>query len=89
MSQVNKLLTIKPVQIAVWKHFGIDMNCPLPEFEDALLYGTVSDMIHKPEIKDLIISNLSDDKCFYGGLTSYQKRRLREFDEYAAAAYTP
>jgi hypothetical protein len=87
MSQINELLTKEPVQRAVWANFGIDSNCPLPNFDSDLLYGSVSEIIHKPEIEDLVISNMSDQRCFYEALAKIQKRKIREFNEYEAAAY--
>ena len=90
MSAVNKMLTMhSTVREAIWQHFQLPETCKLPQFDNELLYGAVSSIIHNPNYRNVIVSDKSvlDYANFFQNLADFYGRSLQTFNEELAAAY--
>ena len=90
MGTVNKILRSSTVWSAVLKRFHLPPDCTLPLLDSStLLYGTLSELIHHPEVKSVIVSDLSsgDYQVFFAGLAKLYKLKLSQFDEIHAEGY--
>ena len=87
MSAVNSVLKEPQVFEAVWAHFKLDRAFPLPDFDESMLYGAVSEIIHNPSIREIIVSDASSGQYrgFFGELARYNKRSVVLFDEMLAS----
>ena len=87
-SKVNAVLTNSLVQSAVWGHFNFSTSTVLPEFSEALLYGAVSEVIHRPNVRGLLVSDKAETtyKDFFATLATRYNAKYTEYDEEQAMA---
>ena len=58
MSSINKLLLNENVQKYAWEKLSIDKNVIFPSFSERIIYGELSEMIHRPELNMLYMSDI-------------------------------
>jgi hypothetical protein len=88
MKVAENVLKVSPIHATVWKYFNFDANCPLPNLDPNLLYGTLSDVVHTPKCKEIIISDhaIPQIRCFFNLLAKHQCTSVREYKEVIALA---
>jgi len=63
----------------------------MPVFEEQLMYGAISLILHNPVLDVVIVSDRASTayKRFFEKLAAQKKKQFKEFSEFAAAAYEP
>ena len=87
-SKVNAVLTNSLVQSAVCGQFNISTSIVLPEFSELLLFGAVSELIHRPDVRGLLVSDKAEKtyKDFFATLATRYNAKYNEYDEEQAMA---
>ena len=88
MTRINEALSVDDVRKLVWKALGFDESVQLPSFPSDLLYGRLSEMLHLPKFRSILISDTEDEgyKVFFLTLVSHYKLTSEEFSEEEAVA---
>jgi hypothetical protein len=83
MTTVNRLLKNDVIWDLIKRKFGFSNERKFPDFDDKLLYGVLSELIHNPDIENIIVSNLASNnyKDFFLELGVYFNRKCKEFNE--------
>ena len=92
MTTINKVLQPMGVWSSILIHFQMSSNITLPNFDrNTLLYGALSEIIHHPELKSIILSNLSsiDYQDFFEEISNLYQLKFSKFDELHAEGYDP
>jgi hypothetical protein len=89
MSKINVVLNNRTIQFEYFQAQGYPTDMALPSFTSSsnILYGTLSEMVHNPDIQSIIYSNeMSDDwKKAYKYLGDRFQIKLIEYDEAKAS----
>ena len=80
---INKALLIPSFRKYIWDHFEFSDVLIVPNLEQAILYGTISDTTHNQLFRKLVISDLAppEYKSFMTTLAIQYKRGIVEFEE--------
>lgn len=86
MTNIDKAMRLEPIQKAVWACFGFDENVPYPVMQENLLFGVLSDVVHVPSIREVLVSDKADEdyQSFMEMLAGNFKLRYGVFSEEAA-----
>ena len=84
---MNSFLSNDEVQNIIWKQFNLDLKYRLPVFGSSMLYGSISEIIHSPTIRDIIVSDESPEeyRFFFNELAKYYQINFVVFDEILAS----
>ena len=91
MSRINKLLVDHiDLRRYIWSVVKIDPDIQLPAFHADVLYGHVSDLIHSPSYKHVMLSNAMSPEAiaFYTALGKIYEKSPQIFSEEEAAAFS-
>lgn len=88
MTHVNNALYIENVQKVIWEKLGISLDVKLPGFPNDILYGKISDIVHLPKFRAVLVSDKSDTdfKVFFSYIVKRYDLIIDEYSEEAAAA---
>jgi hypothetical protein len=80
-SGINAILQNPKVQSVVWMRFNLSSE--LPVFPTTLLYGALSEIIHNPDVRGLVVSDAatSSYKAFFSDLAGLYKVKYTEYEE--------
>ena len=87
MSDINRFLLRKDVQDFVWNYLGMPLDCPFPIFDRTLLYGTISEIVHNPDITTILCSDMDPPGmvCFFEALAVQRQFKFVQYKEHLAS----
>jgi len=89
MTRINEALSFDDVRQLVWRAINFDnSSVQLPSFPSDLLYGRLSEMLHFPKFRSILISDSENEvyKVFFLTVVSHYKLDSKVFSEVGAAA---
>ena len=88
MSHINNALRYSEVKDIVWTTLGFDKSLVLPSFPNDILYGRLSEMLHDPRYRQILLSDKEDPvyKLFFTTVVNKYELSIEEYSEEEAAA---
>ena len=88
MTHINQVLGHPDVKGKIWASLGLDASIELPRFPNDVLYGRLSEQLHFPKFRSVLLSDKEDSKYkdFFIGVVTKYDLLIEEYSEVEAAA---